>query len=184
MRRTLVGAALTALVLATAGCHGPMSTNAVTIQTDCTSWVTPGAPGTDVTADLQLSVASSSWATAGARVTFTDLTIAGVPAPNPEWITFASVTGIGPFPDQPSLPTVLAALQPPGSVVLGESPDAHFNPGAAHLAGAIGTTATVDLASVVAFGSVADHQYVITCTPLAGQSTRLASIAVVDGGGH
>jgi hypothetical protein len=48
--------------------------------------------------------------------------------------------------------------------------------------GAVGSTATIDLAAVILSGEGPGDFGV--CTPQAGQSARLASISIIDGGGH
>ena len=110
MRRAMLGVTGAVLCVALTSCHGPLSTNTVTIQADCTITV-GGSPSTSP-ATLHLSVGSSSFATPGAAVMFPGRRSTGwpvAPLTGPVGI-FVDATGLATFPNQPSLPPWLAGL--------------------------------------------------------------------------
>jgi hypothetical protein len=173
------------LCLALTSCHGPVSTHAVTIEADCAITV-GGGPATTGPATLHLSVGSSSFATPGAAVTFPSLTLDGEPvAPlaGPVGV-FVYGTGLATFPNQPHLPPWLAGLVPAESEFMGSGAvtSTDFGSNGTTITGAAGSTAAIDLAAVILSGEGPTDFGV--CTPQAGQSARLASISIIDGGGH
>jgi hypothetical protein len=183
MRRTIIGVSAVVLCLALTSCHGPVSTHAVTIQTDCT--LSFGGTTVTTTATLHVSVDTSTFATPGDEVPFLHLTMDGEPAVPAEYPIgiFVKATGLTQFP-QPALPTFIQAILPTGSEFMGNGFDTSTDFGSqnATITGAIGSTATIDLAAVVLVGYGPTDLGI--CTPQAGQSARLASLAVLDGGGH
>ena len=192
MRRAIPALAVAgALCVALTGCHGPISTHTTTIVTDCT--LSFGGTSTNGTATLNVSVDSSSFATPGAKVTFSNLTMDGEPAVPAEYpiAVFVTATGLAPFLNPPALPPAVQALVPAGAEFMGGGSDAstafvapdgtHVQ--GSHITGGAGSTATLDLSVVVIVGQDPTKDLGV-CTPQAGQSARLASISIVDGGGH
>jgi hypothetical protein len=178
--------AVAALAVVATGCHGPLSTNTMTVPAHCVMVSGPPSlmnPPSESTVSLEVTMTNSSWASAGARVTFEDLRISGVPF-NGSWVAFASLTGMYPFLDQPELPSYFASYQPPRSAILGTSSLGQPYVPVTNLTGRIGTTATVDLMSVLVYGDIMGRPYFIQCVPTAGPSTRLASLTIVDGQGN
>jgi hypothetical protein len=179
MRRAVVAITGVALCLALTSCRGPVSTHSVTIDVDCTLSFGSGPP-TVTTATLHLSVGNAAFASPGAEVTFPNLTMDGeptVPAEYPIGI-FVNATGLTPFP-QPALPPQIQAILPTGSEFMGNGyePGTDFGSQSATITGAVGSTATIDLAAVLLVGYGPTDLGL--CTPHAGQGTRLASVPIV-----
>ena len=115
---------------------------------------------------------------------FLHLTMDGeptVPAEYPVGV-FVKATGLTVFP-QPSLPSQILDILPAGSEYMGSGyePGTDFGSQSATVTGAIGSTATIDLAAVILVGYGPTDLGI--CTPQAGQSARIASLGVLDGGG-
>ena len=179
MRRGAATVAAAVAVLALAGCYGPVTTTGIDVTVDC-HYGMEGGPLTDAgNSVLHLSLDAPTWSNPGATIplknptasgTATSATLPGIAA------IHVAVGGLDDF-------TTTVMLSPQDLVSFSNAFAAR-NPNPAFPSATTGVsapqhgTATVDFTEYTSAEVMGTGLFVVDCLPVAGQSTRLATIGI------
>ncbi len=179
VRRGAAAVAAVVAVVALSGCYGPVTTTGIDVTVDC-HYGMEGGPLTDAgNSVLHLSLDAPTWSNPGATIplnhptasgTANSATLPGIAA------IHVAVSGLNDFET-----TVMLS---PQDVVSFSNAFAARNPNPAFPSATTGVsapqhgTATVDFTEFTSAEVMGTGLFVVDCLPVAGQSTRLASIGI------
>ncbi|HEY7438227.1 MAG TPA: hypothetical protein VIC35_02420 [Acidimicrobiia bacterium] len=184
LRRLLAILLVAAFTLVLVGCYGPVKTVGFSVHVDCQSRVGNGPPFDLGTRVLHVSLDAPKWTTTGVTIPLSNMTVKGMdPGAGNFQFEYASVTTTGMDSFTTSIGTPPATISETNAFVAGivSPPTLPENLGSANVlvTAPAKSKATVDLASVTLVGvGNPPIPFGVTCTPLAGQRTRLANISV------